>query len=133
MLAVVSCQNETLCVGNVHNVSSTRVAYSSTSSRRTSIIEVKLLRELTLIFIYAPSLSHCVLTVISRCKFSKNGFFNSFFPLPHICHFETRPSPLSKIGQNAFSTHFLQLCGKKEYGDPHILFHDFKKNSAALQ
>ena len=41
---------------------------------------------------------HCVLTVISRCKSDKKAFFNAVFPLPHTCHFETRPSPLSKIG-----------------------------------
>ena len=36
-------------------------------------------------------LSHCVLNVISRCKFCKNGFFNTFFPLSHTFYFETRP------------------------------------------
>ena len=55
--------------------------------------------------------------MISRCKFSKNGFFNAFFPLP-----DTRPSSLSKIGGNAFDAHFLQLCCKNEYGDPNSYF-----------
>ena len=68
--------------------------------------------------------------MISRCKFSKNGLFNASFPLPHTCHFETRPSLLSKIGRYAFGAHFLQLYCKNEYGDPHFLFHDFNKNSA---
>ena len=45
----------------------------------------------------------------------------------------THPSPLSKIVENACSVHFLQLCRNKEYGDPHILFHDFNKNSASFQ
>ena len=35
LLAVVSCRGETQCVGNVHNV-----ILSSTSSRRTSIVDV---------------------------------------------------------------------------------------------
>ena len=79
------------------------------------------------------SLSHCVLNVISRCKFCKNGFLNTFFPLSHTFYFETRPSPLSKIGENAFGAHFLQLYRKNEYGDPHFLFHDFNKDSASFR
>ena len=46
---------------------------------------------------------------------------------------ETRPSPLSEIGENACGAHFLQLRRKKEYGEPHILFHDFNKTSASFQ
>ena len=84
----------------------------------------------TLIFIETLSLSRCVLNVISRCKFCKNGFFNAFFPLSHTFYFETRPSPLSKLGENAFGAHFLQLYRKNEYGDPHFLFHDFNRDSA---
>ena len=79
------------------------------------------------------SLSHCILNVISRCKFCKNGFFNTFFPLSHTLYFETLPSPLSKIGENAFGAHFLQLYRKNEYGDPHFLFHDFNKDSASFR
>ena len=74
-----------------------------------------------------------ILTVISRCKFCKNGFFNAFSPLPHTCYFKTRRSPLSKIGGNVFAAHFLQLYRKKEYGDPHFLFDDSNKNSASFQ
>ena len=62
-----------------------------------------------------------------------NGFFNTFFPLSHTLYFETRPSPLSKIGENAFGAHFLQLYRKNEYGDPHFLFHDFNKDSASFR
>ena len=71
--------------------------------------------------------------MISRCKFCKNGFFNTFFPLSHKFYFETRPSPLSKIGENAFGVHFLQLYRKNEYGDPHFLFHDLSKDSASFR
>ena len=71
--------------------------------------------------------------MISRCKFCKNGFFNTFFPLSHTFYFETRPSPLSKIKENAFGAHFLQLYRKNEYGDPHFLFHDFNKDSASFR
>ena len=88
---------------------------------------------LTLIFIETFSFSHCVLNVISRCKFCKNGFFNTFFPLSHTFYFETRPSLLSKIGENAFGAHFLQLYGKNEYGDPYFLFHYFNKDSASFR
>ena len=88
---------------------------------------------LTLIFKEALSLSHCVLNVISRCKFWKNGFYNTFFPLWHTFNFETLPSPLSKIGENAFGAHFLQLYRKNEYDDPHFLFHDFNKDSASFR
>jgi len=70
--------------------------------------------------------------VISRCKFCKNGFFNTFFPLSHTCHFETRPRPLSKIKENAFGTHFLRLYRKNEYSDPHFLFHNFNKDIASF-
>ena len=63
-----------------------------------------------------------------------NGFFNTFFPLSHTLYFETRPSPLSKIGENAFGAHFLQLYRKNDYRDPPIffLFHDFNKDSASF-
>ena len=71
--------------------------------------------------------------MISRCKFCKNGFLNTFFPLSHTFYFETRPSPLSKIGENAFGAHFLHLYRKNEYGDPHFLFHDFHKDSASFR
>ena len=71
--------------------------------------------------------------MISRCKFCKNGFFNTFSPLSHTFYFETRPSPLSKIGENAFGAHFLQLYRKNEYGDPHFLFHYFNKDSASFR
>ena len=54
-------------------------------------------------------------------------FFNAFFFLSHICHFETRPSPFSNIGGNAFGAHILELYGKNEYGDPHFSLHDFKQ------
>ena len=108
-----------------------RVLLSSTSSRRTSIVDVKLV--LTHFdFNETLSLSHCVLNELSRCKFCKNGFFNNFFPLSHTCHFETRPSPLSQIGENAFGTHFLQLYRKNEYGDSHFLFHDFNNDSPSF-
>ena len=48
----------------------------------------------------------------------KTDFFNTFFPLSHTFYFETRPSPLSKIGENAFGAHSLQNYRKNEYGDP---------------
>ena len=42
--------------------------------------------------------------------------------LSHTFYFETRPIPLSKIGENAFGAHFLQLYRKNEYGDPIFYF-----------
>ena len=72
--------------------------------------------------------------MIFRCRFCKNWFFNrlnTFFPVLHTFYFETRPSPLSKLRENAFGAHFLQLYRKNEYGDPHFLFHDFNKDSAS--
>ena len=71
--------------------------------------------------------------MISRCKFCKDIFFNTFFPLWRTFNFETRPSPLSKIGENAFGAHFLQLYPQNEYGDPYFLFHDFNKDSASFR
>ena len=53
--------------------------------------------------------------------------------LSHTFYFETRSSPLSKIKQNAFGAHFLQLCRKNGYGDPHFLFHDCNKDSASFR
>ena len=44
-----------------------------------------------------------------------------------MCHFEIRPSPVSKMGENAFGAHFLQLYRENEYGDPNFLFHDIVK------
>ena len=60
--------------------------------------------------------------MISRCKFCKNKFFITFFPLSHTCHFEPRPSPLPQIEENAFGAHFLQLYRENEYGDPIFYF-----------
>ena len=37
-------------------------------------------------------------------------------------NFETRPSPLSKIGENAFGAPFLQLYRKNDEGDPILYF-----------
>ena len=71
--------------------------------------------------------------MISRCKFCKNGFFNTFCPLSHTFYFETRFSPFVKIGENAFGAHFLQLYRKNEYGDPHFLLFDFNKDSASFR
>ena len=71
--------------------------------------------------------------MISQCKFCKNGFLDTFFPLSHTFYFETHPSPLSKIEENVFGAHFLQLYRKNEYGDPHFLFHDFNKDSASFR
>ena len=71
--------------------------------------------------------------MISRCKFCKNEFFITFFPLSHTCHFESCSRPLPKIEENAFGAHFLQLYRKNEYGDPHFLFHDFNKDSASFR
>ena len=47
--------------------------------------------------------------------------------------FWNSPQSSHKIGENAFGAHFLQLCRKNEYGDPHFLFHYFNKNSASFQ
>ena len=69
------------------------------------------------------------LDVLGTCM----GFFNTLFPLSHTLYFETRPSPLSKIEENAFGEHFLQLYRKNEYGDPHFLFYDFNKDSASFR
>ena len=71
--------------------------------------------------------------MISRCKFCKNGIFNTFCPLSHTFYFETRPSPFVKIGENAFGAHFLHFYRKNEYGDPHFLLSDFNKESASFR
>ena len=77
------------------------------------------------------------LTLCPKCdisiKNSEKRIFNTFFPLSHTFYFEIRPSPLSKIWENAFGAHFLQLYRKNEHGDPHFLFHDFNKDSASFQ
>ena len=69
-----------------------------------------------------PSLSHCVLAVIPQCKFYKNGTFNAFFPLPYTCHSETRPSPLSEIGENAFGAPFCSSIAKTSAVTPICYF-----------
>ena len=61
-LAVVSCGDETQCVGNVHNVSSTYVA------------EFDFLTENP-----DNGVKHCVLTVISRCKFCNLMLSSTFY------------------------------------------------------
>ena len=40
---------------------------------------------------------------------------------------------LSKIGENTFGAHFLQLYRKNQFGDPHFLFHDFDNYSASFR
>ena len=45
-----------------------------------------------------------------------------FLTLSSPCHFETRPSPPSKIGKNVFGGQFLQLYCKNENGhNPYFL------------
>ena len=63
----------------------------------------------------------------------KTNFLILSSPLSHTFYFETRPSSLSKIKENAFGAHFLQLYRKNECGDPHFLFHGFNKDSASFQ
>ena len=63
----------------------------------------------------------------------KTDFFNTFLPFHIHSILKPAPSPLSKIGENAFGAHFLQLYRKNEYGDPHFLFHDFNKDSASFR
>ena len=65
---------------------------------------------------------NCDISMQILKKKINNGLFNVFFPLPNTCHFGTRLSPLSIIGENARSAHFLQLCRKNEYGHPIFYF-----------
>ena len=53
-----------------------------------------------------------IIIVIHNINSIKTDLFNAFFSIPHTCHFETRPSPVSKIG-NAVGAQFLQLYHKK--------------------
>ena len=70
--------------------------------------------------------------MISRCKFCKNGFL--ILSSPFRIHSILKLAPvLSKIKENAFGAHFLQLYRKNEYSDPHFLFHDFNKDSASFR
>ena len=54
-----------------------------------------------------------IIIVIHNINSIKTDLFNAFFSIPHTCHFETRPSPVSKIGGNAVGAQFLQLYHKK--------------------
>ena len=74
-------------------------------------------------------LAEARLNVVGMCI----TYTYTFFPLSHTFYFETRPSPLSKIKENAFGAHFLQLYRKNEYGDLHFLFHDFNEDSASFR
>jgi len=71
--------------------------------------------------------------MISRCKFCRNGFFITFFPLSHICHFESRPSPLSKIGEMHLVRTFCSSTAKTSTETPFFLFHDFNEDSASFR
>ena len=71
-LEVVSCQNKTQCVDNVHNA--VRVLMSSTSSRRTSMVDVKLL--LTDFYFHLNAIFITLRPNRDRQhKFCKNRFF----------------------------------------------------------
>ena len=130
-ITFVSCRGETQL--GMFITEAVRVLLSSTSSRRTSIVDVK--RVLTHFDFHLNAFLITLFpNVISQCKFCKNGFFfSTFFLLSHTCHFETRPSSLSKIGENAFGAHFLKFYRKNENGDPYFLFHDFNKDSASFR
>jgi len=76
--------------------------------------------------------------VISRCKFCKNGFFNTFFPLWLLllllldtCHFETRPS--LKNRRKCIWCALSAALPQKRVRWPHFLFHDFNKDSASFR
>ena len=67
---------------------------------------------------------HCVLNLRFRCKFCKNGFFNTFFPLSIHAILKLAPVLLQKIGKNVFGGQFLQFCCKNENGrNPHFSFY----------
>ena len=101
-VAVVSVLDETQCVGNVHNKLAVGVLMSSTSWPA---------RPSTLVFLFSNHFNINSSAIFVTCmapqlwyfysEFCKNGFFSAFFHLPHTCHFETRPSPLSKLFKNA--------------------------------
>ena len=65
-------------------------------------------------------------------NYVKTDFLILSIPFTYM-PFETHPSLLSKIGENAFGAHFLQLYRKNEYGDPDFLFHDCNKDSASFR
>ena len=128
LLAVVSCRGETQCVGNVHNVSSTRVA------------EFDFLDSGCLTCAYSLwfSLKRFLYHIVSYMWYlDVNSVKTDFLILSSPFHIHSilklAPSPLSNIGENAFGAHFLQLYRKNEYGDPHFLFHDFNKDSASFR
>ena len=83
LLVVVSCWDETQCVRNVHKLCTCK--------------------QYTCCWVWLPHFDFHLRTIFfTRCKFCENGFFNAFFPLSDTCHFETHPSPLSKIWGNSF-------------------------------
>ena len=69
---------------------------------------------------------HCVLNLWFRCKFCKNEFFNTFFPLSIHAILKLASVLLQKIGKNVFGGQFLQLYCKNESGrNFHFLFDVF--------
>ena len=67
---------------------------------------------------------HCVLNLRFRCKFCKNRFFNTFFPLSIHAILKLAPVLLQKIGKNVFGGQFLQFYCKNENGrNPHFSFY----------
>ena len=118
-LRFFSCRGETQCVGNVHNGTSTRACCwvrLPHGEPRQWMLNLFLLWFSFKCFLYHTVSIMRYLDVNSV----KTDFLNTFFPLSRTWHFETRPSPLSKIGENAFGADFLQLYRKNEYGDPHF-------------
>ena len=85
-------RRDSMCWEYMHNVSSTRVAEFDFPTENLDS-DPCLTSAYSLWFSFKRFLYHVhwVLNVIYRCKFCKNGVFNTFFPLSRTFYFKTRP------------------------------------------
>ena len=131
-IVVVSGRDETQCVGNVRNVSGTRVA-EFIFLTETLIVDVKVVLNHFKFHLSTISVTLRANCVISRCNSVKTDFsllsstfhINSILKLALVLSQELREMQLVRT--------FCSSTAKTSTVTPICLFHDFDKNSASFQ
>ena len=110
-----------------------RVLLISTSSRRTSMVDVKLV-----LTHFDFHLNAFFITLCPKCDIPDVNSVNTDFltlssPTHITCYFETRPVLPQKSTEMHLVCTICSSTTKNECGDPQFSFHDFNKDSASFR
>ena len=110
-----------------------RVLLSSTSSRRTSIVDVKLVLTHFDFHLNAFFITLCLKCDIPDVNSVNTDFLILSSPTHITCYFETRPVLPQKSTEMHLVCTICSSTTKNECGDPQFSFHDFNKDSASFR